>query len=187
MDNLTDLTVKSIEDHAKSKVRLASLETAVTNMSVNNQKILDKIGEIQTSLALIVKEQAHTDKEVKEVRVDLDILIKDHSPCSTLAQAKIDNNSKHSEMKRRIDDMENKCAQCPVHGYKELSVKVEQMSLDIQALTKALKVITYTIKVPVLNIDVPVWVLFVWLVIFNTVFVAANNWEWLMKAWSVVK
>jgi len=187
MEALTDLAIESIKDHATTKVRLASLETALINMANNDQKILDKINEIQTSLALIVKEQAHTDKEIKKVRVDLDDLIADHSPCKSLADGITKNANAHKLLAGRVDEVEQNCERCPISGYKELSEKVDVMSKDLKELCKALKVVTYNLKMPILNIPIPVWVLVLLLVIFNTVFVVANNWEWLMTAWSVVK
>jgi chromosome segregation ATPase len=187
MEPLTDLAVKSIEDHATSKIRIASLETAVTGMTANNMRILEKIGEIQTSLALITQTQNHIQTDAQETRQDLDTLIADHIPCKSLAQEISQNADAHRELAKRVDTVETNCERCPISGYKELSEKVDVMSKDLKDLCKALNVVTYSLKLPVLNMPIPVWILFVLLVLMGAAFDVANNWEWLMTAWGVVK
>jgi len=150
---------------------------------------LEKIGEIQTSLALITQTQNHIQTDAQETRQDLDTLIADHSPCTTLAQAKNENNTKHSEMKQRIIDMETKCALCPVQDFKDLSDKMERMELSmgkmessteknsetLSALVTSLTIVTYKVG------HFPLWLIFLAVVLLGTIDLMYRHKDWVIR------
>ncbi len=185
---LHDLTIKSIESHARNTTRLDSIDLAMSGMRADHKELMGKVESVIMATSRIEENQRHNahehqilHKRVDDVKEDLDILISDHSPCKSLAKGIARNSDEHRLLAERVDDVERNCEQCPISGYKELTDKVDTISTDLKDLCKELKVVTFTIK------GLPLWLILVALVIFNTVFVVANNWEWLMKAWSVVK
>jgi predicted nucleic acid-binding Zn-ribbon protein len=187
MDNLHDLTIKSIEAHAKTEVRLASLELGISNIRADHKELVAGITEILKKLATMEEIQRHNEAEhlnihrrITDVRRDLDEIVADHSPCKSLAKAAVENKDRHKDMERRITDLQNNCKNCPVSGYKDLLEQMEATKIILQMLVSSLNVVTYKIK------GVPLWLLFVFLVIIDTAFLVVYNWEWLMKAASVV-
>ncbi len=188
MDSLQELTIKSIESHAKSEVRLASLELAITNMHGDHKDTNKKLSEVLERLAVIqenqrINESAHQvlHRRIDDVKTQLDDVLEDHNPCRSLAAAATENNDKHREMNRRLTDIMDKCKACPVGGYKELTEQMEATKIILQMLVSSLNVVTYRIK------GLPLWMIFMFLVIIGAAFDVANHWQWIAKAWMSIR
>jgi hypothetical protein len=179
MPTLEELTVESIKAQANAEVRLASLELAIINMAKDHRELMTSINEIHKQLLTITLNQQHNEtilrEDITEIRQELDALIADHSPCKTLAKAATDNKATHQAMKRRIDDMENKCDQCPVQGFKDLSDKMEKMDKTLEMLVTSLKVVTYKVG------HFPVWVIFVAMVLAGVADLTYRHKDWVTK------
>jgi uncharacterized protein YutD len=157
-------------------------------MRADYKELMGKVGEVFSITSRIEENQRHSahdrqiiHKRIDDVKDELDVIIGDHSPCKTLAKAADDNRETHKNMNKRIADMADKCAACPVHGYNEMAKRMQEMEATLKLLVPSFSVIGFKIR------GVPIWILFIALVLMGAAFDISSHWEWLMKAWQVVK
>lgn len=71
-DKIEELSLKAIENFAKLEVKVASIETSITMLRVENEKILSKISESLERLAQINEKMSSNSTEHKTIHKRID-------------------------------------------------------------------------------------------------------------------
>ena len=189
-DSIQSFMLTSIESHARSEVRITSVELALNHMRSDNKEVLSKMSEMLERLATIVEQTKRNDddhrvihKRIDDVIHSIELAEEDHNPCKALSNAMQMNSEAHVSIHRRIDHAEDiaETVAISVKNFDALVHQVEAMQVDVKMLVSSMQFLTLKIY------NFPIWIIVVGLVLLGFFFDVYTHTESIMKIIGLLK